>query len=166
MLDAIELEQKLEVFLQDRGFNLVDLHLATSGRSHTFRIFVEHANGTPADLNDCTWLSPMLTVFLEGLGVFYENSVLEVSSPGLDRTIKRDRDFQRYTGRQVRVSLVVEGKKLTILGKLQGLIEGDIAISEVNQDAIPTWLPGVKFEQSVLRLPRNIVEKVRLVPEV
>jgi len=59
MLDLMEIERELGHFLEQQEYGLVDLQVASTGRGRTFRVFVERAEGTPADLADCTHLSPM-----------------------------------------------------------------------------------------------------------
>ncbi len=166
MLDVIELESKLESFLEERGFNLVDFQIARFGRSHTFRVFVEHTNGNPADLSDCAWLSPMVSVYLESLGVFSSDSVLEVSSPGLDRIIRKLKDFERFTGHLVKVKVLFEGKRMSVLGRLRGATDDEVALAEIESPKDFLSAPGVRFEEGVLLLPRENIEQVRLKPEV
>ncbi len=166
MLDVIELEEKVQNFVEERGFNLVDFQVASLGRAHTYKLFLERLNGEPADLNDCTWLSPMVEAFLEAQGVYEENSVLEVSSPGLDRAIKKDKDFERYSGRNVRVTVFSEGRKLSIVGRLKGIVDGNVAIYGTDFKGKLLDTPGVRVENEVLFVPRELVERVRLKPEI
>jgi len=166
MLDVIELENRVAKFLEDRGFSLADFQVSGSGRAHTFRVFVERLNGESADINDCAWLSPVLSVFLESLGVYEANSVLEVSSPGLDRTLKKDSDFERFKGRLVRVTALSAGKKLTIEGTLLGLKDDDIVLMMSPGERVKMSLPGFALIDQELHIRREIVERVRLKPEV
>ncbi len=166
MLDVIEIEEKLETFLEDRGFSLVDFHVLGTTGAHIFRIFVERASGQPADLDDCSWLSPMLSVFLESLGVFTEDSTLEVSSPGLDRAIKKEKDFVRYAGKDVKVTVSIEGRKITFIGELVGLVEDAVAVKPFKVESKVLSAPGVYLQGEILRIPREFVLQVRLKPEV
>ncbi len=86
------------------------------------RVFIDKASGI--GIGDCQTLSERLEEELDREDFIPGAYVLEVSSPGLDRVLRKDRDFVREAGKAVEVSLYepVDGKK-TIVGKLVGLSE-------------------------------------------
>lgn len=74
---------------------------------------------------------------------------LEVSSPGLDRVLKKDREFEVFRGRQVQIRTYapVEGRK-EFFGTLEGLCEGRVVITDE--------------QGKMLRIPRNMVARAKL----
>lgn len=166
MLDLMEIEQELDHFLAQQEYGLVDLQVASSGRGRTFRVFVERAEGTPADLADCTHLAPMLSLFLRSLGIFTSDCSLEISSPGLDRVLRKERDFTRFKGSRVQISLRIEGRRFTMKGVLRGLRDDTIVLGSSGPTSDIEGARGIVREGGLLLLPRDLVSNVRLEPEV
>ena len=112
----MDLTQLLEKTVGGLGYELVDLELANRGR--LMRIFIDKANGV--DVEDCATVSNQLTRLLAVEGVDYDR--LEVSSPGLDRLLKRPEDFARFIGHrvQVKVRLPLDGRR-RFVGNLQNV---------------------------------------------
>lgn|GEM_PF-1552795 len=166
MLDLIEIERELARFLAQQEYGLVDLQVASTGRGRTFRVFVERGEGSPADLADCARLTPMVTLFLGSLGVFTNDCTLEVSSPGLDRVLRNEQDFTRFEGSLVQVSLRIEGRRLSVRGRLQGLRDGMVIVIPSESPRDVESIRGIRREGESLLLPASAVAAVRLEPEV
>ncbi len=164
MLDLLEFEQRLEAFLAENLYGLVDLQVTSSGRGRTFSLFVERADGTSADLNDCVRLTPLVRLYLESQQVYNDCSALQVSSPGLARVLKRDRDFERHEGERVTVSFRIEGRKYTLAGGLAGCTSSTVLLET---DEFPRGLEeaGIARENGVVSVPRNLTTEVRLKAE-
>jgi ribosome maturation factor RimP len=142
----VDLTALLEKTVGALGYELVDLELANRGR--LMRIFIDKAGGV--DVEDCAAVSNHLTRLLVVEGVDYDR--LEVSSPGLDRPLKRPRDFARFVGEcvQVKVHLPLSGRR-RFVGKLQNV--GEVGI-ELNVDG---KLVSIAFSD---------IDKARLVPNI
>jgi len=97
----MDLQTLLETTLSGLGYELVDLERA--GKPVFLRIFIDKPGGI--DIEDCTAVSHHLTRLLTVENIDY--SRLEVSSPGLDRSLKKERDFVRFTGHKARIKLRV-----------------------------------------------------------
>jgi len=166
MLDVVEIEHKLSRFLEQQEFGLVNLQVASSGRGRTFRAFVERAEGTAADLADCSRLAPMVSLFLESLGVFSNDCTLEISSPGLDRVLRRDEDFARFAGSRIQLSLRIEGRRHTLKGELHGIQDGELLVASPDfpEDLVGTR--GIRRDGKRLIIPQTLISSVRLSPEV
>lgn len=82
------------------GYELVDLQVS-GGIRRTLRVFIDKPEGITVD--DCAEVSHQLTRVFAVEGVDYER--LEVSSPGLDRPLRRLEDFARFAGERAQVSL-------------------------------------------------------------
>jgi len=87
------------------------------------------AKGISTD--DCEKVSRFLSEKLDETDPIEQNYYLEVSSPGIERALLKESDYKRYAGRFVNVTLYqgIDGKK-TFYGKLEGLIDGDIVITD------------------------------------
>lgn len=93
------LEEKLAATLDGLGYEMVDL--SRSLKTGLLRIFIDKPDGITLD--DCERVSHHLGDWLAVENVAYER--LEISSPGLDRPLKRLADYQRFLGRDVHVRL-------------------------------------------------------------
>jgi ribosome maturation factor RimP len=119
------------------GLELVDLEYVREGPRWVLRVFVDRAGGVA--LEDCSNLSNALGVALdveeESLGPLLGDHgySLEVSSPGLERPLKKPTDFQRFAGQQVKVKTYAplpgdpSGRK-SFVGTLVGLSGEDVAL--------------------------------------
>ena len=107
------LEEKLGATLNGLGYELVDM--SRSLKSGLLRIFIDKPEGITLD--DCERVSNHLGDWLAVENVAYER--LEISSPGLDRPLKRLTDFQRFLGRdvQLRLRMALSGQR-RFLGRL------------------------------------------------
>lgn len=127
------------------GYELVDLETSPKGR--LMRVFIDIERGITVD--DCATVSNQLTRVFEVENVDYDR--LEVSSPGLDRPLKKESDFERFKGEQVQLRTRLPiGNQRNFSGVLEGLRDGMVVL---NTDA---------GEQS---FPFDEVEKARLVPQ-
>lgn len=106
--DAVE--KLLEPILEADGIEVVDVEYVRE-RNWILRIFIDKEGGV--DLNDCQGISEKAGAILDEKDLIPDNYMLEVSSPGLDRVLKKDKDFIRYTGEEVDVKLFapLEGHK-------------------------------------------------------
>ena len=97
----VDLQQMLETTLAGLGYELVDLE--RSGKGKLLRIFIDKPGGVTLD--DCAAVSNHVSRVLAVEGIDYDR--LEVSSPGLDRPLKKEQDFVRYAGQKARIKLRV-----------------------------------------------------------
>jgi len=87
--------------LTDFGFELVDLELKREGRDWFLRLFIDKPGGITLD--DCVEVSREVSAILEVEDPIESTYRLEVSSPGLDRPLKKPADFERFAGQQVKL---------------------------------------------------------------
>ena len=97
----MDLAQTLESTLAGLGYELVDFE--RSGKGKLLRVYIDKPEGI--DVEDCAKVSNHLSRVLPVEGIDYER--LEISSPGLDRPLKKEQDFVRYTGHKARIKLRV-----------------------------------------------------------
>lgn len=129
-IDAQALETFLEPLVAAQGFDLVRvLALSGEGRRLTVQVMAERPEGGML-VDDCAKLSRALSVALDAADPVKGEYVLEVSSPGIDRPLTRQRDFERYAGQEVRIETndPVAGRR-RFKGRLLGLTDGDASIA-------------------------------------
>ena len=108
--------------IEENNFELVDVEYVKEAGEYYLRIFVDKEGGI--SLNECEVVSRALSEILDVKDPIKDNYYLEVSSPGLDRPLKKDKDFERYQGRDVEIKLYkpLKGTK-QLEGELVGLTE-------------------------------------------
>lgn len=116
----------VEEIIRDSDMELVDVEYVRE-RDWYLRIYLDKPNGI--DLDDCQMVSEKVSAFLDEKDPIKENYLLEVSSPGLDRVLKKEKDFIRYNNREVDIQLFrpYEGKK-SLVGILRGYTDTDFQI--------------------------------------
>ena len=126
-----EVEKIVEELLENTALELVAVDYAKE-RDWYLRVFIDKEGGV--DLDDCQDLSRKLEELLDAQDLIKTSYILEVSSPGLDRELKKPRDFQREMGKDIDVSLFapLDGKKV-VTGPLSAydgetINVGDMAI--------------------------------------
>ncbi len=137
-----QVESLMAEILSGTDFELVDVEYVKE-RDWYLRVFVDKAGGI--DLDDCQNLSEQLSERLDELDIISGAYILEVSSPGIDRILKKDKDFLREVGKVVDVTLYapIDGKKIFV-GELVGRDENFLHIKDLSP------------------LPRDKVAQVRL----
>ena len=98
----MELNSLLESTLQGLGYELVDLELSNHGK--LLRVFIDKPDGINVD--DCVLVSNHISRLL-AVEMDFDYDRLEVSSPGLDRPVKKEADFVRFCGEKAQVKLRV-----------------------------------------------------------
>ncbi|MDE2998547.1 MAG: ribosome maturation factor RimP [Gemmatimonadota bacterium] len=104
------IEKLVAPYLKYQGADLVDLQLSGSLRNRMLRIDVDRPDGITVD--ECARLSRGIADVLDTHDPISGRYVLEVSSPGLDRPLKSDRDYTRAVGQTVKV--ILEGGRVLI----------------------------------------------------
>ncbi|MBB42632.1 MAG: ribosome maturation factor RimP [Rhodospirillaceae bacterium] len=112
--------------IEEMGFNLVRVFFVDDGQKK-LQIMIERANGFLITVDDCADVSKMISALLDVENPIAGAYVLEVSSPGIDRPLMCEEDFDRYSGFLVNIELDTEifGQRRYI-GKLVGVECGDI----------------------------------------
>jgi len=116
-----------EPIAEEYQVELVDVEYVKEGAAWYLRAYIDKEGGVTID--DCEHVSRKLDKELDRIDIIKQSYILEVSSPGLDRPLKSERDFKRYAGETVEVKLYkpVDGQKL-FKGELAGLIDGKVVI--------------------------------------
>ena len=124
-----QVESLLAEILDNTDYELVDVEYVKE-RDWYLRVFVDKAGGI--DLDDCQAISEKLGAKLDEVAIINVAYILEVSSPGIDRILKKDKDFVREAGKIVDVTLYapINGQKLFV-GELEGRDEKFLRLKQV-----------------------------------
>ncbi len=123
-------EDVSQPMLEDMGLEFVDCEFVKEGPDRYLRLYIEKEGGVT--INDCEAVSRALDKKL-GDDLTEEPYIMEVSSPGLDRILKRDNEYIKYKDRLVDVKLYKAiDKKKEFRGTLVGLINDKVVISDEN----------------------------------
>jgi len=131
-VDVARLEALVQPVLAREAAELVDLQYLRERGRWVLRFFVDKAGGI--SLDDCERLSGSIGAVLEMENVVPGSYVLEVSSPGLDRVLKREADFVRFAGHRARIRLksALEGQR-NFRGLLLGCAEGRVSFESADR---------------------------------
>jgi ribosome maturation factor RimP len=145
-----QLEGLVESLLQSEGLELIDLEFRKEGRGWVLRVFMDKPGGVTLD--DCAEISRQLGDQFEVEDLIPHAYTLEVSSPGLDRPLKKEKDFLRSIGKKVQFSTKVPLEKQSFFKGilLDYQVSGSLRLAENKK----TW-----------EVPVEIITKARLVYE-
>ncbi len=130
MPNAVEqIRHLLEPILGSLGLSLWELELQKQGPKWLLRIYIDREESGGVTLNDCETVSRDLSAALDVEDIISHAFTLEVSSPGLDRTLSKPEHFARFTGSRVRIKTYqpVNGEKV-FHGKLSGMLEEKVKV--------------------------------------
>lgn len=151
----MKLQGLLETTVGGLGYELVSVELSNRGRM--LRVFIDRLAAGPQGavssgitVDDCARVSNQLARVLEVEDIDYDR--LEVSSPGLDRPLKKEADFARFAGEQARLTLriPVEGRR-NFTGVMHAVADGKLQL---------------EVEGGMVNIDLANIDKARLVPKL
>ena len=156
------IEELAEPILTGSGLELVETQFRQEKKGLVLRLFIDRVPGgeegtgarplaSGVTLDDCVEVSRELGRLLDVEEVIEGSYTLEVSSPGLDRPLKKPKDFERFSGRVVKVKTAGPEGRRTYKGRLVGLYDGVIKLDS---------------EGGGLEIPLETTQRVQLEPEV
>jgi ribosome maturation factor RimP len=144
------------------GFELVRVSMSRGGG--TLQIMVEPADGRPMDVEDCATVSRALSAVLDVEDPIQSAYTLEVSSPGIDRPLTREKDYLRWVGHLARLETAVpiEGRR-RFKGTLLGVAGGVVRLKL--EDGIETDMPLSAVTRAKLELTDALLDEHRRAQE-
>ncbi|MFC1589466.1 ribosome maturation factor RimP [Pseudomonadota bacterium] len=138
-----------EPVVQGMGYELIEIEYQPNPNYGVLRLYIDKDSGIEVD--DCSAVSRQISAILDVEDPVPGKFNLEVSSPGMDRPLRRLEDFQRFVGEEVKVKtgMPFDGQR-NFKGLLNG-IEDDLVI--------------IECENKEVRLPVTAIDKARLVPD-
>lgn len=143
----MDLNTLIETTVVGLGYELVDVEMSPRGR--TVRVFIDLPDDDKGiDVEDCAKVSNQLSRVFEVENVDFDH--LEISSPGLDRVVKKAADFERFAGQDIQIKVrIPHAGRRNFQGELLGCKDGKVAL---------------RLEKDDVELEFNNIEKARLVP--
>lgn len=132
-----QLVDLLEPVVTAMGYELVELELVGSGGNRTLRLYIDAPNGVT--LEDCEAVSHAVEERLDAEDPLPEGYSLEVSSPGLERPLRKSVDFERFAGERIKVKTYgpINGQR-SFTGILVGLQDEQLVVeAPEGRTAIP-----------------------------
>jgi len=127
MLDFTEkVKELLEPILLYEGIELVEIEVKKQKTGHLLKIFIDKEGGVKLD--DCENVSEQLSRILDVEDIFQWKYVLEVSSPGIDRPLKTQKDFKRCMEKLVNVSIKENEKISRVVGKVVDVTDSSVVL--------------------------------------
>lgn len=145
--EIVKLVEELSApILEENKLEFVDAEFVKEGPNWYLRLYIDKEGGI--SINECETVSRALDAVLDE-DITEQPYILEVSSPGIDRVLKRDAEYVKYKGREVDVKLfkAVDGTK-EFQGTLVGLIDDNVVI--------------VDEENNEIKFPKKDVASTRL----
>ena len=128
-----KIEDLVKPIIENLGYKVYDVMYQKEGKDNYLRIFIDSPKGI--DLNDCEKVNDSVNDILDEKDYIKAQYYLEISSPGLERNLRRDEQFLESIGKKIEVHLYnsVNGNKV-ITGILNEFNEKDILIEDIKID--------------------------------
>jgi ribosome maturation factor RimP len=133
--------------VQSLGFEVYDIQIKDTGKNLIVRVFIDKKDRF-IGINDCVFVSRNLEDQLEQM--IDRSFILEVSSPGADRELREDKDFERFKGMTVEILKKNGGR---FIGKLMGKVGDEIFIM-------------IKGKNKISSFKTDEIQKVKLYPDL
>lgn len=126
-------ENLVEPKVKELGYNLYDVQYAKEGKDYFLRIFIDKPEGI--DLNDCEKVNDGINSLLDEADYIKEQYFLEVSSPGIERVLRKDSHLQSAIGKEIEIKLFKPlNNKKEYVGILEKFDEENIVIRQENEE--------------------------------
>ncbi|MGO9136673.1 MAG: ribosome maturation factor RimP [Syntrophales bacterium] len=148
-----KIRQLIEPVIESEGMEIIDVECLKMKFRWLVRIYIDKEGGVTID--DCSEISKQVGDILDVYDVLPGSYTLEVSSPGLDRPLTRDKDFIKYRGSAVRIKTI---EKLDGAKNFHGML-----VDYLEEDGRKTLIVDVSGKS--FHIPRDLVTKAHLVYE-
>ena len=128
------IEEKVEKLLKEKieaiGYDLYDVEYSKEGKNHFLRIFIDKEAGI--DLNDCEKVNDAINDLLDQANYIKEQYFLEVSSPGIERILRKDKHLNQNIGKEINIKLFKKDEKgnKEYQGNLKEFNESEIILED------------------------------------
>jgi ribosome maturation factor RimP len=138
-----EIEQILFLPAQKIGFEIVDVEYIKEEGKRIVRIYIDKENGI--NISDCQRASRLLGTILDETDIVEESYILEVSSPGIYRPLKRQTDYQRFIGSKIRIqTLVPYNNQRNFCGQLLSFENETVKIDDATNSIVEIEFSNIK----------------------
>ena len=123
--------EALEAAAGEHGADIVDVDIEGAGKSTVIRVRIDRAEESdePISLDEVAAQTPWINAIIDELDPIATSYMLEVSSPGMARPLRKARDFERFAGSTVRLETTATEGRRRFTGTLEGIDEGSVALT-------------------------------------
>ena len=145
----LEIEKTIASYLDEMNLELADLEYVPEGGYNYLRIYIERVDGVTS-IEDCVSFSEKIDPLIEDF--IKDKFFLEVSTPGIERRLRKEKDFLRFKGKKIRLALKskVNDKKV---------LTGDL-VDFINNEVV------VNIEGTLINIPLEKVKQANLIFEM
>ena len=145
----LEIEKTIASYLDEMNLELADLEYVPEGGYNYLRIYIERVDGVTS-IEDCVSFSEKIDPLIEDF--IKDKFFLEVSKPGIERRLRKEKDFLRFKGKKIRLALKskVNDKKV-LTGDLVDFISNEVVVD---------------VEGTLINIPLEKVKKANLIYEM
>lgn len=135
-----KIEEKIEELvtkpITDLGYRVYDVMYVKEGKDNFLRIFIDNDKGI--SLDDCEKVNDAITDMLDEADLIKDQYFLEISSPGVERNIRKDKHFEESIGKEVNIKLFkpLDNKEKEITGILKGFDKETVKIETDKNEEI------------------------------
>lgn len=121
----------LEAEAIQHGIDIVDVEVVGAAKAPTVRVRIDHLDedANPITLDEVSAETQWISDLIDEADPIEGHFMLEVSSPGMSRPLRKPRDFERFAGNDVSITLNVSEGRRRYTGKLEGIAEGVVSIT-------------------------------------
>jgi len=128
-----KVESLIKTKIEQNGYSLYDVQYAKEGKNYFLRIFIDKPEGI--DLNDCEKVNDLINPLLDEVDYIKEQYFLEVSSPGIERVLRKDEHLKENIGNEIEIKLFKpENGKKEFEGTLNSFDKENIKINKKNEE--------------------------------
>lgn len=137
-----QIEQLAAPVLEEHGAELVHVEFVHEHGSWVLRFFLDKPNGITLD--DCATISEHLGRNLDATNLIPQSYSLEVSSPGIYRPLRKEKDFERFKGERADIQLYapINGRR-HFRGIIEGVTGGEVQVKDSAQELFSLPLSGI-----------------------
>ena len=153
------IEEKVENLLQNKienmGYELYDVEYAKEGKNYFLRIFIDKPEGI--DIQDCEKVNNEIMEDLDNADYIKEQYFLEISSPGIERILRKDKHLEKNIGKEILIKLFKKDEKSNkeYQGSLKSFTEETITIQTVQET--------INKKQEEITIQRKNISQIKTV---
>lgn len=144
---APQIRQLVKEVVEDEGYELIHVEFASGGSAPVLRIYADRPGGIT--VSECAELNRRIGVFLDVEDTIPGRYVLEVSSPGIERPLFSERDYERFKGQEIRLTTT---EKIENRRNFKGTIE-----------EFRSGVLTLRCDKDVYEIPLRVIRKSNLV---
>ena len=146
------IEEKVEVLvrpiIEDLGYELYDVEYTKEGKNYFLRIFIDKKEGI--DLNDCEKVNNEINSLLDEADYIKDQYFLEVSSPGIERVLRKDEHLEESIGKEINIKLFQKDE--TNKKEHRGILE------KFDKESIT-----IKEQENKIKIERKKIAQIKVV---